>query len=448
MKKSIVLITAMLIAVHIVSAATPKKWTLKECIDYALTNNITLQKNRLSTQSAKEDVLKSKAALLPSLDASTSHSVLYRPWTNSTQTTVSNGTVQSSVNKTYYNGSYGINASWTVWNGNINHNTIKLNKLTEQQTELDSAETANSIQEKIAQVYVQILYLNEAIKVDKQSYEVSKKNESRGEEMVKVGKMAKADLAQLTAQTAQDKYNIVEAESNLASYKLQLKQLLEITDDQEFDVDIPETSDEQAKSDIPTLQSVYQAALTSRPEIKNTQLAIQSSDLSINIAKAGLLPTISLTGGLGTSTSSLSTTSWGSQMKTNFDGSIGATLSIPIFDNRKTKTAVNKAKIERANQILNLQDKQKTLYSTIETYWLDANTNQQKFIAAKSSVESQQASYDLLSEQFRLGLKNIIELMTGKTNLLSAQQSELQSKYMTILDLQLLKFYKGENITL
>jgi outer membrane protein len=234
----------------------------------------------------------------------------------------------------------------------------------------------------------------------------------------------------------------------LASYKLQLKQLLEITDDQEFDVDIPETSDEQAKSDIPTLQSVYQAALTSRPEIKNTQLAIQSSDLSINIAKAGLLPTISLTGGLGTSTSSLSTTSWGSQMKTNFDGSIGATLSIPIFDNRKTKTAVNKAKIERANQILNLQDKQKTLYSTIETYWLDANTNQQKFIAAKSSVESQQASYDLLSEQFRLGLKNIIELMTGKTNLLSAQQSELQSKYMTILDLQLLKFYKGENITL
>lgn len=448
MKKSIVLITAMLIAVHIVSAATPKKWTLKECIDYALTNNITLQKNRLSTQSAKEDVLKSKAALLPSLDASTSHSVLYRPWTNSTQTTVSNGTVQSSVNKTYYNGSYGINASWTVWNGNINHNTIKLNKLTEQQTELDSAETANSIQEKIAQVYVQILYLNEAIKVDKQSYEVSKKNESRGEEMVKVGKMAKADLAQLTAQTAQDKYNIVEAESNLASYKLQLKQLLEITDDQEFDVDIPETSDEQAKSDIPTLQSVYQAALTSRPEIKNTQLAIQSSDLSINIAKAGILPTISLTGGLGTSTSSLSTTSWGSQMKTNFDGSIGATLSIPIFDNRKTKTAVNKAKIERANQILNLQDKQKTLYSTIETYWLDANTNQQKFIAAKSSVESQQASYDLLSEQFRLGLKNIIELMTGKTNLLSAQQSELQSKYMTILDLQLLKFYKGENITL
>ena len=113
--------------------------------------------------------------MLPSLDASTSHSVLYRPWTNSTQTTVSNGTVQSSVNKTYYNGSYGINASWTVWNSNINHNTIKLNKLTEQQTELDSAETINGIQEKIAQVYVQILYLNEAIKVDKQSYEVSKR---------------------------------------------------------------------------------------------------------------------------------------------------------------------------------------------------------------------------------------------------------------------------------
>ncbi len=448
MKKCYLFIAVMLLAVSIVSAATPKKWTLKECIDYALTNNITLQKNRLSTQSAKEDVLQSKSALLPSLDASTSHSVLYRPWTNESQNTVSNGTVQSSVRKTYYNGSYGINASWTVWNGNANRNNIKLYKLTEQKAELDSAVTANSIQEKIAQVYVQILYINEAINVDKESYDVSKKDESRGEEMVKVGKMSKADLAQLTAQTAQDKYNIVEAESNMANYKLQLKQLLEITNEQEFDVEIPGTSDEQAKSAIPELQAVYQAALTSRPEIKNTQLAIQSSELSINIAKAGLLPTISLTGGLGTSTTTLGSNSWGNQMKTNFDASIGASVSIPLFDNRKTKTAVNKAKIERANQILNLQDTQKTLYSTIETYWLDANTNQQKFVAAKSSVESQQASYDLLSEQFRLGLKNIIELMTGKTNLLSAQQSELQSKYMAILYMQLLKFYKGEDITM
>ena len=96
------------------------------------------------------------------------------------------------------------------------------------------------------------------------------------------------------------------------------------------------------------------------------------------------------------------------------------------------------------NAELDLQDKRKTLYSTIEGYWIDANTNQQKFIAATASVESMQTSYDLLSEQFRLGLKNIVELMTGKNNLVNAQQNKLQSKYMTILDMQMLKFYNGE----
>jgi len=126
------------------------------------------------------------------------------------------------------------------------------------------------------------------------------------------------------------------------------------------------------------------------------------------------------------------------------DASVGATLSIPLFDNRSTRTAVNKAKLQQEESLLDLQDRQKQLYSTIEGYWLDAYTNQQKFKAAQASVESEQAGYDLVSEQFRLGMKNIIELMTGKNNLLNAQQNRLQSKYMTILNIQILNFYKGE----
>ena len=151
-----------------------------------------------------------------------------------------------------------------------------------------------------------------------------------------------------------------------------------------------------------------------------------------------------MTGGFGTSTNSLSNNGWGNQMKTNLDASVGASVSIPILDNRSARTAVNKAKLQQEQALLDLQEQQKKLYSTVEGYWLDANTNQQKFRAALLNVESEQLSYDLLSEQFSLGLKNIVELMNGKTNLLNAQQNMLQSKYMTILDLQLLKFYKGE----
>jgi outer membrane protein len=135
-------------------------------------------------------------------------------------------------------------------------------------------------------------------------------------------------------------------------------------------------------------------------------------------------------------------------MKTNFDASVGASVSVPIFDNRKTKTAINKAKIQREQALLNIQDKQKQLYSTIEGYWLDANTNQQKFIAALSTLASEQASFDLVSEQFNVGLKNIVELMSGKDKLLIAQQNKLQSKYMTILNQQLLRFYKGEDMNI
>jgi outer membrane protein len=218
--------------------------------------------------------------------------------------------------------------------------------------------------------------------------------------------------------------------------------LLQITNDEEFDVAIPTTTEEMALQEIPGVNNVYAAALDLRPEIKNSKLAIESSDLSIKIAKAQNLPTIGVSASAGTNTTSMSSSAWGSQLKTNFDLGAGVTVSIPIFDNRSRKTAVNKAIIQKQSYMLDLRDKQTTLYSNIENYWLEATTNQNKFKAAQTSVKSQQESFDLLSEQFRLGLKNIIELMTGKTNLITAQQNELQSKYLTILNIDLLNFYK------
>ena len=356
---------------------------------------------------------------------------------------MANGTVANRVSKTYYNGSYSVNAQWTVWNGNKNRNTLKQNKMTAEKAELDSATNANQLKEQIANLYVQILYLNEAINVNRQSHKTSQKNEERGREMVEVGKMSKADLAQLTAQTKQDEYNIVNAQAEVAKAKLQLKQILELQNTDEFDIYIPEESNEKALEDIPSLQGVYENALLQRPEIASGLLAIESQKIGVKIAKAGKMPQLSMNAGMGTSTTSMNSNNWDYQLKTNFDVTAGLSLSVPIFDNRATKTSVNKAKLAVIDADLDLQDKRKTLWSTIEGYWLDANTNQQKFKAAEASVESMQASYDLLSEQFRLGLKNIVELMTGKNNLVTAQQNMLQSKYMTILDIQLLKFYNG-----
>ncbi len=437
-----VLIGAILATIP--SGIYAKQWTLKECINYALENNISLQKTQIKKASANEDYLQSKAALLPSLSASSNQNVSYTPWVTSGIS--GDGYTKSSVDKVYYNGSYSVMGNYVIWNGNKNRNQVKLNKLTYEAAALDSATQAQNLQEQIATLYIQICYSTEAIKVNQESYKSSLENENRGKEFVKNGKMSQADLAQLTAQRAQDEYNIVAAESNVKNYKRQLKELLQITNDEAFDIVIPSTTDSQALAAIPALNSVYASALDNRPEIKSYQNMIDQSNLNIDIAKAGKMPTISANAGVSTSSTSMNKTGWGTQIKQNFNLGGGVSISIPIYDNRATKTAINKANLQKQSSMLDLKNEQTKLYSTIENYWLQANTNQSQFKAAKVSTESAKTSFELLNEQFKLGLKNIVELRTGKDNLLNAQQNELQAKYLTILNLGMLNFYKNGKV--
>lgn len=437
-----VLIGAILATIP--SGIYAKQWTLKECINYALENNISLQKTQIKKASANEDYLQSKAALLPSLSASSNQNVSYTPWVTSGIS--GEGFTKSSVDKVYYNGSYSVMGNYVIWNGNKNRNQVKLNKLTYEAAALDSATQAQNLQEQIATLYIQICYSTEAIKVNQESYKSSLENENRGKEFVKIGKMSQADLAQLTAQRAQDEYNIVAAESNVKNYKRQLKELLQITNDEAFDIVIPSTTDSQALASIPALNSVYASALDNRPEIKSYQNMIDQSNLNIDIAKAGKMPTISANAGVSTSSTSMNKTGWGTQIKQNFNLGGGVSISIPIYDNRATKTAINKANLQKQSSMLDLKNEQTKLYSTIENYWLQANTNQSQFKSAKVSTESAKTSFELLNEQFKLGLKNIVELRTGKDNLLKAQQNELQAKYLTILNLGMLNFYKNGKV--
>lgn len=420
------LISALLLLAS--PSANARKWTLQECIDYALAHNIQLRRNLLSRQSAHEDVLQSKAELLPSLTASTSQNVSYNPFPESGRQQVANGYVEMTTDKVYYNGSYAVSFDWTIWNGNQNRMKIQQNQLTEQQAELDSAITANSIQEQIAQIYVQILYTHEALKVNRQSLEYSQ-----------------ADLAQLSAQRASDEYNVVAQESNLRDYTRQLKQILQLTDDgEDFEVSIPDNVTGDALAEIPGLQTVYTHALASRPELRQQRLALKSGALSVRMAKARRLPTVSMQGGVSTNVTTMSDAAYGSQLKTNLTTSAGLTLSVPIFDRRETRTAINKANIAMETSRLALEEQQTTLYTTIESYWIQAVNNQAKYKSALANTESQQTSYELLSEQFRLGLKNITELREAKENLLVAQQNELQSKYLALYNMQMLNFYNGK----
>lgn len=433
-------------------AAVPTRaesgWTLQQCIDYALQNNIELKQKKLSSASSEVDLKTSKAALWPTLSFSTNQSGTWRPYAGST-VSLTNGTMTTSGSTTTYNGSYGLNANWTVWNGGKNLKNVKRDKMTKQMADLETEETANSIQQQIAQLYIQILYQKEAIKVSRETVKTSEMQRDRAAEMVKVGSLAQVDLAQLEAQVTQDQYTLVSAETQLADYLLQLKQLLEIHDDTPFDVATPATSDAGALASIPSKSSVYQASLTNRPEILRGKLNIEASKMDIDIARTGYYPTVSLTAGMGSNNSSgQHGMNFGNQLKNNWSNTIGFTISMPIFDGRQTKSAIQKAKLAAETSTLSLQSAQKELYSQIESYYLGATNSQQQYRYAKTNVESMQKSYDLVSEQFRLGLKNIVELTTGKDNLLQAEQQRLQTKYNTLYNLAMLKFYAGDPLQL
>lgn len=429
------------------SLPSPREWDLQSCIDYALQHNITIRRNRVNAESAEVDVKTAKAALFPSLSASVGQRIVNRPYSE-TNTIIDGDNITSSQSKTSYNGSYGIDANWTLYNGSKRLNTLKQQRLNNRIAELNVAQSENSIEESIMQVYVQILYAAEAVEVNEATLQVSQAEYERARALFDAGSIARSDLAQLEAQISADNYQVVTAQATLQDYKLQLKQLLELDGEEEMNLYIPSLSDENVLSPLPSKTDVYRTALTLRPEIEAGKLDVRASELDIDIARSGYIPTLSLSAGIGSTNANGSDFTFGEQIKRNWNNSLGLTLSIPIFNNRQTKSAIQKAKLQKQTSELSLLDEQKTLFKTIEGLWLDANSAQQRYVAAVENLKSTQTSYELVQEQFNLGMKNTIELLTEKNNLLSARQEALQAKYMAILNTQLLKFYQGETVLL
>lgn len=415
----------------------PVVWDLQTCINYALENNINIRKNKIIVESAQVDVLTAKANLFPSLSFSTSQNFVNRPLTE-----------DGGVKKNSYNGNYGLNASWTVYNGGKNTKTITQQKLTQQISELDVYSSENSLIESITQLFVQILYADESVKINESTLLVSEAQMNRAKELLAVGSIARSDYAQLEAQYSNDKYVLVNSLTALEDYKLQLKQLLELDGEEEMNLNLPQIDDTNVLTLLPNKTDIYSKAITFRPEIEAGKLNIKANELGIGIAKAGYLPTISLSAGIGTNNTSGSDFTFAEQVKNGWNNSIGLTLSIPIFNNRQTKSAVEKARLNYENSRLDMANEEKALYRTIEGYWLDATSAQQRYIAAQEKLRSSETSYELVNEQFNLGMKNTVELLTEKNNLLSAQQEVIQAKYMAILSLELLNFYQGEDITI
>lgn len=441
------LVLAIGVGVGCMGVVAAEPWSLSQCIDYALANNLDIKQKQVSVDLADVDIEANKGALFPSLTAATNQNGSWRPWSES-YTNLTDGSLSTTHSTVNYNGTYGLQAQWTVWNGGINRRQLKRSRVAKEQAAIDEQVSSLDLQERIAELYVQILYQKEALEVCRQVRESTRTLLDRAQQMYEVGTMSRADLAQMQAQFSQEEYNCANAETTLATYRLQLAQLLEIRDDASFDVSSPSLTDDSILAMLPAKDEVYDLALRQRPEIAYSQLGVEAADIDIDIAKRGYWPTVSLSAGINTSASSGMMNSWSEQIKTNLSNSVGVTVSVPIFDNKRNSTNVSRARLDKLNAEINLERQRKDLYNDISTIWLNAYNAQQQYAFAKTNAESMRESYDLVSEQFSVGLKDIVDLTTGKNNLLQAEQQLLQARYTAALNVALLRFYQGQQLNI
>ena len=431
MKKLFFLLGLLLLSLQMQAEDSSKAWTLTSCIEYALENNIDIRKSRLNLESAELSTQYARAQLYPNLSA------------NISQGFTNNAFVKGS---SAYTGSYGLSASMNLYRGGINWTNIRQQQLYEQSGAYNLEAAELDLKMSLFQVYMQLLYSAEAVDLYESMVAMSEYQCDRGERMLEAGSISKADYAQLESQLASDKYQLVMANNSLRTMKMELRQLLEITGFDDFNVATPEVDEVLVLRPLDDFQSIYYVALNSLPDIKACRADSMATAYELKKARGGYFPTITLNADVATGHNTASDYSFGDQLKYGLNEGVGLTISIPIFTNRENKNAVEQAKIEQRNAVLTMADTEKTLRTELETLYNNAVAAQSQYIAAKEQLKSLEISLELIEQQYELGLKNTLELLTEKNNYLQAQQNLLEAKYDGVINVELLNLYQGKDL--
>jgi len=344
-----------------------------------------------------------------------------------------------------YSDNFGLNTGVTLYAGGKLSKTIQQKQLDNTASGYDVEQALFDIEISVIQAYLQILYANESHKIALLAADLSRSQVERGLEMRKAGSMSKGDLAQLQSQAAGDNYQVTQTKNALSSAKLQLKQLLELDLEETFEVEFPDIDSLEVLNVIPNLASVYLAALDNLPQMKSSALSIESAQMGIEIARASKMPTLTASASINTGTNSSAGTAYFEQLGSKISENVGLNLSIPIFSNKQVRTNITKAKLQSKSAELQDQSTRKQLLSTIESLHNDAVSAQSQYISANEQLQAAKISFEVVSEQFRAGLINTIELITGQNNYTSALSNQLQAKFQTVLAIKLLKLYQGQN---
>ncbi len=427
------------LAQETLSNTSSKIWSLEDCIAYALDNNITVKDVVINKNIAEVDYNTAKSSRLPNLFGSASQNFS----NGNTIDPITSDFVSDQIHST----NLALSSSMTVYQGNQINNQIQQNKLLFEQSIFQEEVEKNNIVLNILEVYLQSLYSKENITIAENNFKASEKEVLRAEARLAAGTIALSDLTEAQSQAATNKYNIITAKNEYEQYIIELKQLLELPPLETIEI---ETIDDNI--DLINLElnktTVYKNALDFLPEIQASNLNIEANKKEYNIAKGGYLPTLSLTGSIGSGYTSVNDNTFSDQFNVNFNQRIGVSLSVPIFNRNATKAAVKTATLNIEKAELQKEAVEKEIFKKVETAYQNALSAQEQVLASEASKEAAEQSYKLAQKKYELGDLSTTDLVISQNTYTGAQQNYLQAKYLNILYHQLLQFYQGNDIKL
>ena len=424
------------------AAAQSHQWTLRECCDYAVAHSITIKQQENQCRQQELQLSTSKNSRLPDLSASVGQNFSFgRGLTEAN--TYSNTNTSST--------SFSLGTSVPLFTGFQIPNQIKLNQLNLEAATADLEKAKNDIQTQVAKAYVQILYDMEIADVARRQVAIDSMQVVRLQALVDNGKASGAELSQQQASLASSRLTATQAENTQRLAVLTLTQLLELPTPDGFTVVRPVLNEElrMKNQGCPSPDAIYAEALGVKPEILAQQLRLRATDHSIKIAQAGYMPTLSLSGGLGSNyytTSGFNADGFGTQLKNNFSQYIGLNLSIPIFNRFQTRNSVRNARIEQQNQQLALDKTKKTLYNEIQQVYYNTLNAQEKEKSSAEAVRSSNDAFQLMQAKYENGKATITEFNEAKNTYLRAESDYVQARYELLYQFALVQFYRGRSL--
>ncbi len=430
-------------AVSFNSFSQEKKWTLKECVDYALENNITIKQGENTLLSNEQDIIAAKGNFLPSVSGSLGERL-------SIGSGFDQVTNQRINNQTTHSFSYNLGVNQNVFNGFRTLNLYKQSQLNLEINKLELARIKDDISLNVVNAYLNVLFNIENLETAKAQYEFSKKQLDQVKSLVDAGVQPRANIYDSEATLSTDEQNVTIAENNYTLSLLSLSQLLQVPF-QGFDVAVVEIGSPSEALLYNSVDPVLDYAMANRNEIKVAEKNIENAELSTEISKSGYYPSVGFSYGFGSvwseSKNDFQKQAFFRELDVNKGHTFNLSVSIPIFSRFQNKTAVAKSLIQENNSKLNLDQAKLNLESNVQRAFTDAQAAFKAFLAAKKSLESQELAFENSQERYNIGAMNAFDLEQTRIRLVNAQASLINAKYDFVFKTKVLDFYLGKPLT-